>query len=60
MEDMRFECARMLLALLSCASGSSNSGSASAKLFSVLFGRPDAQYPLALACCSLPAVTRTR
>lgn len=52
MEDMRWERARMLLALLNCGSGSSNSGSVSAKLFSVLFGRPGALIPLALACSS--------
>ena len=57
MEDMRCERARMLLALLSCGSGSSASGSASAKLFSMLFGRPGVLAPLTLACCSMPVIT---
>ena len=57
MEDMRCERARMLLALLSCKSWSSTSGSARAKLFSMLLGRPGTLTPLPLANCSLPAVT---
>ena len=56
MDEMRWERALMLLALLSCGSGSSYSGSASAKLLSVLFGRPGILAAVALACLSMPAV----
>ena len=54
-EETRLERARMLLALLSCSSGSSASGSASAKLLRALFGLPGILASLGLAPDSLPA-----
>ena len=60
MDEIRCERAFMLFALLSCGSSSSYSGSASAKLFSVLFGRPGSLAAVALACLSMPAVISMR
>ena len=54
-EETRLERARMLLALLSCSSGSSASGSASAKLLRALFGLPGTLASLGLAPDSPPA-----
>lgn len=60
MDEIRCERAFMLFALLSCSSGSSTSGSASAKLFRVLLGRPGTLAAVGRACLSMPAVMHTR
>ena len=57
-EETRLERALMLLALLSCDSGSSTSGSASAKFLSALFGLPCTLASLGLVPDSLPADCR--